>query len=154
MESITAQILVGLSQPDQKGINPTHYLFLSENGHPAWILVRQNIYEAQHGNTSRIIWIPTIKNMLEDALLMVGIHVCGHKELLTPARTFSNKIESEYLELSSELTDSQREQLYQICRTIPGIPKIVICAFRDSAILGQFSVLVKYGMDIEVSSPL
>jgi hypothetical protein len=154
MASITAQILVGTSHPYQEGINPTHYLFLSENDRPAWILVRQNIKEDQRGGIGKITWIPTIENTLEDALLMVGIHVCESTELKTLAGTFSDKMEAEYLELYSDLTGSQREQLYQACRIIPEIPKVIISVFRGSALLRQFPVLVKYGMDIEVSSPI
>jgi hypothetical protein len=40
---ITAYILVGTKDPYSGGINPFHYLFLSENDRPAWTLVNENI---------------------------------------------------------------------------------------------------------------
>jgi hypothetical protein len=43
MASFTAQILVGSAHPYNGGIIPTHFLFLSENDRPAWILVPENV---------------------------------------------------------------------------------------------------------------
>jgi len=76
MSAITAQILVGQAHPNLGGINPTHYLFLSENSRPVWILVPQNLWELESSiNEKKVTWIPTVENLLEDALLMIGIHV-------------------------------------------------------------------------------
>jgi len=74
MATMTAQILVGRPHTNHDGINPTHYLFLSENSRPAWVLVSQNIFPKEQRDHSRITWIPTVENMLEDALLMIALH--------------------------------------------------------------------------------
>ena len=66
MGTMTAQILVGSSHPNHDGIQPTHWLFLSENSKSAWVLTSQNIFE-EDITTNQIIWIPSIDNMLEDA---------------------------------------------------------------------------------------
>ena len=35
MATLTPQILVGIPHPNHGGINPSHFLFLSENNRPA-----------------------------------------------------------------------------------------------------------------------
>ena len=69
MGTFTAQILVGTPDLYHGGIIPTHYLFLSENDRPAWIL------EDKSGSQN-VVWVPTIEDILEDALLMIAVHVC------------------------------------------------------------------------------
>jgi len=44
MGTLTAQFLVGKTHPNHGGINPTHYLFLSENSRPVFTLLKENIY--------------------------------------------------------------------------------------------------------------
>ncbi len=80
MATFTAQILVGSPHPNHGGINPTHSLFLSENSRPAWILV--DPYPDSGPRNSRIVWIPTLENMLEDALLMIAVYVCKDDGIL------------------------------------------------------------------------
>lgn len=154
MATLTAQILVGTAHQNHDGINPTHYVFLSENDRPAWVLVHQNIFEEREEDVRRIIWIPTVKNMLEDALLMIAIHVCKNNEVIKLAKSFSPKIESHRMELYSDLNETHRKRLYEKCRQIPDFPKIVISVFRGSTIETQLSVLEQYKMDVEVCTPI
>ena len=154
MATLTAQILVGEAHPNHDGINPTHYIFLSENNSPAWILVHQNIFKEYGEAAEGIIWIPTVENMLEDALLMIAIHVCKNNEVIKLAKSFSTKIKSDRIELYSDLDETQRKQLYQKCRQVTDFPKIIISVFRDSTIEDQLSVLEQYKMDVEVCTPI
>ncbi len=154
MATLTAQILVGYPHPYHDGINPTHYLFLSENSKPAWILVRQNIFQERKDDIGKITWIPTIENMLEDALLMIAIHICKDNEVIDLARNFCNKIELHYLELYSNFKEFQLKKLYEKCRRIKNYPKIIISIFRGSTIERQISVLENYEMDVEVCRPV
>jgi len=154
MATLTAQILVGSPHPNHDGINPTHYLFLSENDRPAWILVDQNVFPEERSSVSRITWIPTVENMLEDALLMVAVHISKNREILEMAKVFSIDIESNDVELYSSLNESQRNTLYQKCREILEFPKIIISVFRGSTIERQLSILKQYKMDVEVCSPI
>lgn len=150
MATLTAQILVGSRHPNHGGINPTHYLFLSENSRPAWILVEQNVFPGGETRNPRITWIPTIENMLEDALLMIAIHVVRNRGLAGLANSFSPGIKSERVELNSQLERAQRNQLYKKCREIKEFPGIVVSAFEGSSIISQLPVLNKYRMDVEV----
>jgi len=53
-----------------------HYLFLSENSRAAWILVPQNVFRGfQPVRGPKITWIPTVENILEDALLVMALYV-------------------------------------------------------------------------------
>jgi len=154
MGTFTTQILVGTPHQNNDGINPTHYVFLSENDRPSWILVHQNIFTEHEDNERIITWIPTIENMLEDALLMIAIHVCKNKEVIKLAKNFNAKIESQRVELYSDLEENNRKQLYEQCRQIPDFPKIIISVFRGSTIAQQLNVLEQYKMDVEVCKPI
>ena len=154
MATLTAQILIGSPHPNHDGINPTHYLFLSENDRPAWVLVDQNIIQEERSSFPKITWIPTVENMLEDALLMVAIHILKNREIVEMAKGFYSKIESKRFELYSNLNESQRNTLYQKCREISDFPKVIISVFRGSTIEKQLAVLEQYKVDVEVCSPI
>lgn len=154
MATFTAQITVGEGHPNDDGINPTHYVFLSENSRPAWVLVPENIFNRRKSAARKVTWIPTVENMLEDALLMLAIHVIKDPEVLGLANSLSGDIHSNRLELYSALEDSQRKDLYDKCRDIAGFPKLIVTAFKSSSIESQLPVLEKYNMDVEVCCPI
>lgn len=154
MATLTAQILVGRPHHNHDGLNPTHYVFLSENDRPAWVLVPENIFGDRRKDEGKVTWIPTVENMLEDALLMVVIHVCKHREVMKLAKSFCPKIESDRIELYSDLDEIQRNELYQKCRQVSDFPKIIISVFKGSTIEKQLGVLEKYKMDVEVCFPI
>jgi hypothetical protein len=150
MGALTAQILVGRPHPNHDGISPTHFLFLSENDRPAWILVNENAFNEERNSGGRIIWIPTIEHMLEDAILMVAIHVSKNRETIQLARGFNSEIEMDQVELYSVFDEVQRERLYLECRSLSDFPKVIISVFRGSTICKQLPVLEQYKMDVEV----
>lgn len=149
MATMTSQILIGRPHPNDDGIIPTHYLFLSENSRPAWILVHQNINFSKNGH-KKITWIPTLENMLEDAFLMVAIHVLENDKVLNLGKSFTSKIDSPRLELYSDLNEEQRNLLYAECKLINNFPKLIISTFKGSHIENTLSILKEYNMDIEV----
>ena len=154
MATLTAQILIGEPHPNHDGINPTHYLYLSENSRPAWVLVHQNIFvEGQNNNSDKITWIPTVENMLEDALLMIAICICKDKQVIELGSDYYEKIESDRVELYTNLDERQRKLIYQKCRDIENFPKIIITTFKGSSIENQLSILELYKMDVEVCTP-
>lgn len=154
MASMTAEIIIGYPHPNHEGINPTHYLFLSENDRPALMLVDQNIIPNERGSSRLITWIPTVENMLEDALLMVAIHVLKERNITEMAKSFSNKIMSKRVELYKNLSEYQRNLLYKNCREISDYPKLIISVFSGSTIEGKLDVLEHYKMDVEVCHPI
>ena len=150
MGTITAQILVGTPHLYHGGIAPSHYLFLSENSRPAWILVNQNIFDESEVKENRIVWIPSVENMLEDALAMIAIHVIKNKQIIDFAQRMYKNIEGPHLEVYENLTESQRQEIYQECRRNENWPKIVVTVMKGSSIKHQISVLKKYSLDAEL----
>lgn len=153
MATLTAQILVGSPHPNHDGIGPTHYLFLSENSRPAWMLVEQNVFQDEQSEFRKITWVPTVENMLEDALLMVSVHVAKNPKVVEMAKSYYPDIHSGHVELYPHLNESQRNALYEECRGIADFPKLIISVFRKSTIEKQLAVLEHYKMDVEVCSP-
>jgi len=154
MGTLTANILIGSPHPNKDGIIPSHYMFLSENSAPSWTLVKENVDNEDKNKYPNIVWLPTVENMLEDGLLMVAAHVLKNHEILEMAKDYTKKIESERLELYSDLDDAQRNNLYQKCRELSKFPKLIISVFRSSSIETQLAVLEKYDMDVEVCTPI
>jgi len=150
MATMTAQILIGRGHPNHDGINPTHYLFLSENGAPAWILVNENIFSF-NSNRSKITWIPTVENMLEDAILMIAVHVLKDHKISAMFNSFFENDEAR-IKLY-DLQQTQRNELYQQCREHMEGPKLIISVFQDSSIINQLPVLNQYKMDVEICQP-
>ena len=91
MSTFTAQILIGTEHPYHGGINPTHFLFLSENDRPAWILAKENI-TGENPEAGKIVWNPTTENMFEDALFMINLYIEKDKTLITYLRENHKKI--------------------------------------------------------------
>jgi hypothetical protein len=150
MGTFTAQILAGVPHLYHGGIIPTHYLFLSENSRPSWTLVNQNVVDRSEDKEKPIVWIPSVENMLEDALVMVAIHVIKNKQIIDLAQKMYKNIEGSHLELHENLTESQRREIYQECRRIENWPKMVITVMKGSSIKRQISVLKKYLLDAEI----
>jgi hypothetical protein len=150
MATLTAQILIGSPHPNHDGIIPTHYLFLSENDRPAWILVGQNVFDEDDTERHKKVWIPTLEDTLEDAILMIAVHVMKDPAVIEQATGYDDRIEWERVELYSDITELHRRRLHQTCRTLTDFPKLVVSAFQGSLIETQLPVLREYAMDVEV----
>jgi len=154
MATLTAQILVGTSHQNHGGIGPTHFLFLSENSQPVWVLVPENVFNPENDKIIKVTWIPTIENMLEDALLMIAINVLKDQEISELAKEhFKGDIHGS-LALYQDIDPVVLKTLYQKCRKLKTGYKIVLTVLEGSSIRGQLKVLKNYGIDMEVCTPL
>lgn len=144
---MTAQILVGRAHPNHGGINPSHYIFLSE----ALTLVAQNIFPEEVEDQRRITWIPTRENILEDALLMIGLYVLEDEKLLKLANEYFTDFSADRIELHKDIDGEKLEELYQECRKLDYQYKIVINDFDDGRLHPK--VLEEYSMDVTVCTP-
>jgi len=149
MSTITAQMLVGKAHPNHGGIHPTHSLFLSENSRPVWTLMNTNIYKVGRVKTQQYIWIPTVENMLEDALVMVGVHVIQDPRMVQMAGEFG-LLGKDSVEMYQDLDTENRKKLYEASRQIHTRNKIALTVFETSTIASQLPVLEQYFMDVEV----
>ena len=149
MASFTASILIGHSHPNQGGINPTHCLFLSENSRPALILL---YIGDEKKDESRITWIPTLEHLLEDALLMISVHVLKAENLLKEFNLISKGAKPGYLELYG-MEESSRLRLHEINQEYLADYnnlKIAVTVFDSSTLERHLPKLKDYSMDIEV----
>jgi len=153
MATFTAQILVGDPHPNDDGITPSHYLFFSENDSCAWVLVPENVFR-HNLKYKTILWLPTIENTLEDAFLMIAVHVQKSKEVIRLAKSFVPGIETQpRFEVYHYLNDSQLRELYGMCREATDYPKLILSVFSGSHIRRQLGIVLRYRMDIEVLYP-
>lgn len=157
MGTYTAQILTGHGHQNHDGVNPvTHQLFLSENSRPSWTIYSSSIGAPTEKQESIATWVPTVENMLEDALVMVAIYVSQNHEVRSVAKEkLKNGITSR-VELYEESTEEGRRALYASCRKLDRTeyPKLIVTPFDFSTILRQLEVLRNYRMDVEVCAPI
>ncbi len=150
MGSYTAQILIGEPHPNHDGIIPSHVLFLSENSRPALILERLPAENNKKSEKGGVVWIPTLENMLDDAILMIAVHVLKNPEIIELATSFSKNLAGGGCEMYSDLTEEQRSRIYKACRKLKEFPKLVISVFFGSSLSAKLAALEKYQMDVEV----
>jgi hypothetical protein len=152
MATFTSQILVGQKHTYDSGIiNITHTLYLSENSRPAWILTPIDELNANKQNQQKITWIPTLENMLEDALVMIGLYVLKDKELITLTNQYIKQPNNDFIELYNDVTSTDGlQELYNQARKIESSHKIILSVFQGSSIVNQLPVLKNYQNDIEV----
>lgn len=154
MTAITAHILIGSPHPNDGGLNARHKLTLSEGDRPAWAMQKFRRTASGALAPQRIVWIPTVENMLEDALLMAAVHVVESEAVRTLFNEFSGNLDANRLLMYDTFTDDQRRQLYQACRQIRQFPKVILCIFEGSSIGAQISALEHYSMQCEVLMPV
>lgn len=143
MGTFTAQILIGNDHRYGGGIIPSHAVFLSENSRPAWILKNLDLFE--EGNESEFIrWIPTIDNMLDDAMLLIGVHVIKDEAVIKAAREFCKVDNLNNLELYEAFTSEDLQTLYELVRTTRIEYSIALTVFNESHIINQYKTLDHY----------
>jgi len=75
MSTFTCQIMLGQKHSYDSGIiNISHTLYLSKKNIPARILCQAGEFNAEKHNQPKITWSPNLENMLEDALVMIGLY--------------------------------------------------------------------------------
>lgn len=151
MSTFTAQILVGTKHSYDGGIiNVSHILYLSENSRPAWVLSPTDVFNENGHTQKRITWIPTLENMLEDALVMIGLYVLKDEKLVSLANDYFDNPKQDFLELHQDIQPEGLQELYNHTRLIKSNHKMILSVFQGSTLLRQLSVLEQFQNDIEV----
>ncbi len=156
MGTITAQIIVGKPDLYHGGINPTHFLFLSENDRPTWILVEENISAGQgKPRQPRVVWIPTVEGILEDAFLMIGLHIIKDKELIKEAKPLFKNKPLIKISLDKDIDKADLILLHNRNKEVIAKfnAKMIISSFHGSSILKHLRLVKEYQMDNEVCVP-
>ncbi len=154
MATLTAQIIVGRAHPNHGGINPTHYLFFSENDRPAWVLVPENVFGKRPLEMEKTVWIPTVEHTLEDGLLMIALHILKDREIVNLTEEYFENKGIDRAKLYEDIDKAQLEELRRKTRAVRGDYKIVITTLRDSLLEQQLTVLKHYKMDVEICVPV
>jgi hypothetical protein len=149
MGTFTAQILVGHDHIYHGGITPSHAVFLSENSRPAWILKNLDVFKKVNESES-VRWIPTLENMLDDAMLLIGIHVIKDKAVIKAAKEFCKSDNLNDLELHEAFTPKDLQTLYELVRTSKIEYCIALTVFNESHIINQFKTLDQYACKANV----
>lgn len=151
MSVVTAQILIGNSHPNDGGINPIHKIELSEGSRPAWTLTGAGCVGGARGQS--IVWIPSVENILEDALLMAAIHAFKCDSIINQFHEFVGE-ETRRMEVNRCLSREQLALLHEQCRQLRDFPKIILMSFCNSAVHAHINRLSAYRMDCEVLVPI
>ena len=143
MSTTTATIFVGYAHPNDGGINPTHYIQLSENSRPALIL------HSIDGKEETKVMIPTLENMIDDVYLMIA--ACVLKSL-KPAKEIAHPGGESMYDLFS---DDERTALYR--QSLECIEKtrlkVVFNIFDGSYLLNKLEQIKRYPADFEITTP-
>ena len=161
MGTVTATMLIGGTHPYHGGIIPSHMILFRENDCPILTLIqfRESVPEtfgivvegvSTQGRLAS--WVPrSWDDMLEDALLMVGIYVLGIPELVSRMEKIFRDITNVGI---SDLTKNEREveEMRGILREHIGEYdiKIVLTIMEGSTVLRQIRKLEKYKVAFEI----
>lgn len=160
MSTTTAQILIGASDTNRYCIRPAHVLTVHEKSRPLLVLRPYPVTMPERlpdgvAPPGEVHWVPTLKHMFEDALLMVAVHALKVPDVVKPAATFRRMHEANFMDLS-DLEDSKKlKLLHARCRKhFPPRSKLAISLFYHSAFFGHVQVLKAYPMQVELCTPV
>jgi hypothetical protein len=143
MGAYTAQILIGESHPYENGIFPFFKLYFSENDSYSWLL-----YNDVRGDKTfeRIRWI-LLPEMIDEAVLMIALHVVKSSPLIEYALNISKNALDPDFNPRQSFTELQRDHMYALCKDMknwPKLPKLIITLFQDSQLVKDLDQIKKY----------
>jgi hypothetical protein len=143
MATITAQFLIGHAHTNHGGIIPTHQMFLYENDRPRLVL-------SEIGDFGRplAVWVPTVEHMLDDALLMIAVHVIGEFKMkdISKKKGKGSKLFEVYDDMDKKIHTTLLKEL----PSLPGFPKVAVTILAGSELLKHLPAIKRYSMDVEV----
>jgi hypothetical protein len=144
MATTTAIAVIGQPHSYNGGIEPHHFLFLTEGSRPALQLFKCR------GDGLHLVatWIPTVENMIEDLVLMSGALTGAQTavtEILTPLITANPRRVEMY-----DLGEEHRAELYELSRKSPFRSKVVLTILEDSSLVEQAGRICRYQMNCEL----
>lgn len=145
---LTAQILIGNPIISMMDRFVSHFvIYLAENSRPSFLLNAMSMHQDGEMDFEQVVWVPTLENTLEDALLMIAI--CIHKD-----KTFIDMAET-YFELSNkvecyEISQEGREALYSLLENYEFKGYIIVSVFDGSLLSSQVERLNNYHIDGEI----
>ena len=146
MATITAQILIGENHPNHGGIIPMGQMSFFENDRPMYVLSPFG----DAADDKLIKWVPTLEHMLEDAFLMIAVHVMEVFDLKAIAKKPRGSKRGAPFEIYESLQPETHAELLELTRLLPVFPKLVITVLEGSSLLQHLQVIKRYSMDVEL----
>ena len=120
MSSTTAIAAIGDDDPNDGGISVSYLLHLTENSRAILQLFRLQTNPQELRVELLARWTPTLENMLEDLLLLIGTAVCGDLILRAELLSHIGADDLTRLHLDS-LPDEHRREIYRRLQSeVPG----------------------------------
>ena len=153
MAAITALVFVGYSHPNDGGLRPVVTIEYSEGDRPAFTFPRHS--GDKRDTSSRFVLIPSLENMLDDLLMIIAYREIQDSTVVKYLDSFCNENVEQIgrLEVYKKLTPGQRTELYEHVKKINCFPKVGICLFNGSELLGTVEHIKEYTMEYEVCTP-
>ena len=153
MAAITALVFVGYSHPNDGGLRPVVTIEYSEGDRPAFTFPRHS--GDKRDTSSRFVLIPSLENMLDDLLMIIAYREIQDSTVVTYLDSFCNENVEQIgrLEVYKKLTPGQRTELYEHVKKINCFPKVGICLFNGSELLGTVEHIKEYTMEYEDCTP-
>jgi len=152
MSIITAQILVGNIHPNHNGIIPSAVIYLSENSRPALILLKEDL-SLSTKKRDKYVWIPTVENMIDDIMLMIGLLILKDKKLKKIEKNYLTEKNLSKIELYKDIRCEDLKELYSVNKEIiqnSKSSKVVFSVFKESTLNNKLSDLKDYNINIEI----
>jgi len=123
---------------------------LIEGSQPAWKLEIPALLE--EGQPAReIMWIPSLEHLLEDLIVMFGLHVIKTPELLEVVAGAGVDLLGKTVTVNN-LSAELRKALYAAARAVDGDFKLGLMVFEGSYLYrhGALTVLKEFVFDVEI----
>ena len=153
MSAVTALILIGQSHPHHGGNRHFAEILLEEGSRPAlnlrWM---EPISKSGPAVFRKFTMIPTLENMLDDAVLMIAYAVSRDSKIFTKVNEITNDapLKSHRLAMYRDFTAEQRIELYTRAKLIENFPKVTWCLFKNSEIKKSMIQLEDYNFETEI----
>ena len=125
---------------------PTHMLFLTENDRASWSLTT-----LREEGVGPITWIPfSPATIVDDAMLMVAVHVFQDEGVLEGASRLVTGIAGERVDLNTAAHGSELGPVYERCRALRWGCSIVVTVLAGSSLRPLLAVFDRYPFDVRV----
>lgn len=152
MATMTAQVLIGRSHPNDGGIIPEWMLQVSENSRPYFLLhnnVNMTGKPVPIRKFRRYGWVPNLNHSIEDMLGMIALHIIEHPPLVSAINDHYPAMLRNHVEAYD--TPAQiLELLYKGIEDVKEWPILIISSYQNCHFSDAFSKLENYPIYYEI----
>jgi hypothetical protein len=153
MTAVNSLILVGNAHPNDGGNRAFAEISQECGDRPLLHLKWKKFFKNTETDVFRDFkMIPTVENMLDDAILLVAYAICRHPKIfpIVNSMTQEKPLTTRLMTMYQDFTLEQRLDLYAVLKTMDDLPKISWCLFRNSDLNESLINLKEYSIECEV----